>query len=156
MPSSPSALNLSQHQGLFSESAVHINDQNTGVSASASSEYSGLISFKIDWFDLLVGRGTLRSLLQHHSLNSLVLHVLYGPALVTAHAHWEDHSLDYMDLCWQSNVSAFQHTVYVCHSFPAKKQSSSDFMAAVTICNDCGAQEEEICHYFHLFPFYLP
>ena len=35
-PSSPSALNLSQHQGLFSESAVHINDQNTGVSASAS------------------------------------------------------------------------------------------------------------------------
>ena len=36
MPSSPSALNLSQHQRLFSELAVHINDQNTGVSASAS------------------------------------------------------------------------------------------------------------------------
>ena len=80
------------------------DDQNTGVSASASSEYSGLISFKIDWFDLLVGRGTLRSLLQHHSLNSLVLHVLYGPALVTAHAHWEDHSLDYMNLCQQTSL----------------------------------------------------
>ena len=40
------------------------DDQNTEVSASASSEYSGLISFKIDWFDLLVGRGILRSLLQ--------------------------------------------------------------------------------------------
>ena len=33
---------------------------------------------------------------------------------------------------------------------------SSDFMAAVTICNDFRAQEEEICHFFHLFPFYLP
>ena len=37
-----------------------------------------------------------------------------------------------MDLCLQSNVSAFQHTVYVCYRFPAKKQSSG-FMAAVTI-----------------------
>ena len=33
---------------------------------------------------------------------------------------------------------------------------SSDFMAAVSICSDFRAQEEEICHYFHLFPFYLP
>ena len=37
------------------------------------------------------------------------------------HDHWEDHSLDYMDLCWQSTVSAFQHT--------AKKQSSPDLVA---------------------------
>ena len=43
----------------------------------------------------------------------------------------------------------------VCHSFPAKKQMSSDFMAAVTIHGDFRAQEEKICHYFHLFPFYL-
>ena len=49
--------------------------------------------------------------------------------------HWEDHSLDYMDLCWQSNVSVFQHTVEVCHIFPAKKKTS-DFMAAVTIHSD--------------------
>ena len=52
----------------------------------------------------------------------------------------------------QSNVSAFQHAVQVCYSFPAKKLMSSDFMAAVTICSDFRAQEEEICHYFHLFP----
>ena len=39
-----------------------------------------------------------------------------------------------MDLCWQSNASAFQHTVWVCKSFPVKKQLS-DFMAAVTICS---------------------
>ena len=58
-----------------------------------------------------------------------------------------------MDLCQQSNVSVFQHTVQVCRRFPAKKQSSSDFMAAVTIRSDFGAQEEEICHYFTFTPF---
>ena len=47
--------------------------QSTGVSASASNEYSGLISFKIDWFDLLAVQGTFKSLLQHHSLKASVL-----------------------------------------------------------------------------------
>ena len=48
---------------------------------------------------------------QFEGINSLVLCLLNSPPLTTAHDHWEDHSLDYMDLCWQSNVSAFQHTV---------------------------------------------
>ena len=61
-----------------------------------------------------------------------------------------------MDFCWQSSVFAFQHAAYVCYSFPDKKQSSSDFMAAVTVRSDFGAQEEEICHYLHISPFYLP
>ena len=85
-------------------------------------------------------------------MNSSAFSLLYGPALTTVHDHGEDHTLNYTDLCRQSNVSAFQHTVQVCHSFPAKKQSSSDFMAGLTIRSDFGAQEEEICHYFHLFP----
>ena len=42
-------------------------------SISPSNEYSGLISFKIDWFDLLAVQGTLKSLLQHHNLKALVL-----------------------------------------------------------------------------------
>ena len=81
--------------------------------------------------------------------------LLYSPALITVCDHWEDHSRLCMDLCQQRNVSAFQHTVQVCHSFPAKKESSSDFMAAVTIYSDFRAQKEEICHYVHLFPSYL-
>ena len=50
------------------------DDQNTGVSASVSpsSEYSGLISFKINWFDLLAVRGTLKSLLPHYDSNALI------------------------------------------------------------------------------------
>ena len=49
---------------------------NIGVSASASilpNEYPGLISFRIDWLDLLAVQGTLKSLLQHHSSKTLVL-----------------------------------------------------------------------------------
>ena len=90
---------------------------------------------------------------QFKGISSLALCLLYGPAITTIHDHSRDHNLDYTDLCRQSHVSAFQHQV--CHRFPAKKQSSSDFMAAVTICSDFRAQEEEICHYFHLLPFYL-
>ena len=44
----------------------------------------------------------------------------------------------------------------VCHSFPSKGQASLNFMAAVTVCSDFGAQENNICHWFHVFPFYLP
>ena len=44
----------------------------------------------------------------------------------------------------------------VCHSFPSKEQTSFNFMDAVTIHSDFRAQEEEICHYFHFFLFYLP
>ena len=55
-------------------------------STSSSNEYSGLISFRIDWFDLLAVQGTLKSLLQHHSSKAsilLVLSLLYGPTLTT-------------------------------------------------------------------------
>ena len=50
-----------------------LGGQSIGASASASNEYSGLISFSIDWFDLLAVQGTLRSLLQHHSLKASIL-----------------------------------------------------------------------------------
>ena len=41
--------------------------------------------------------------------------------------------------------------VLVCHSFPSKEQASSNFMVAVTVCNDFGAQENKVCHCFHVF-----
>ena len=79
-------------------------------SISPSSEYSGLISFRTDWFDLLAIQGTHKSLLQHHSPKTSILPTLsflYGPTLTSIHDYWKNHSFDYMDLCWQSNVSAF-------------------------------------------------
>ena len=58
---------------ISSESALHIRwSKNWSFSISLSNEYSGLISFRIDWFDLAV-QGTLKSLLQHHSLKESIL-----------------------------------------------------------------------------------
>jgi len=76
---------------------------------SSFNEYSGLISFRMDWFDLLSVQGTLKSLLQHHSssINSSVLSFLYHPSLTSIHDYWKNHSLDETDLCWKSSVSAF-------------------------------------------------
>ena len=67
---SPPALNLSQHQGLFNESVLHIRWPeywSFSFNISPSSEHPELIAFRMDWLDLLAGPGTLKSLLQHHS-----------------------------------------------------------------------------------------
>src|SRR5574342_717189 len=70
-----------------------------------SKEIPGLISFRMDRFDLLAVQGTLKSLLQHHSSKasiSSVLSFLYGPTLTPIHDYWKNRSFVYKDLCWQS------------------------------------------------------
>ena len=58
-------------------------------------EHPGLISFRMDWLDLLAVQGTLKSLLQHHSSKaSILLSFLYGPTLTSMHDYWKNHSLD--------------------------------------------------------------
>ena len=69
-PPSPLALHLSQHQGLFHWVSFPMRWPkywSFSFSISPSNEYSGLISFRIDWFHLIAIQGTLKSLLQHHS-----------------------------------------------------------------------------------------
>ena len=70
-----------------------------------------MISFRMDWLDLLAVQGTLKSLLQlllqFKSINFSVLSFLHNPTLTSMRDRWKNHSFDYMDLCWQSNVSAF-------------------------------------------------
>ena len=63
---------------------------------SPSNEYSGLISFRMDWLDLLAVQGTLKSSLtpQFKSISSLALSFLYSPTLTSIHDHWKNHSLD--------------------------------------------------------------
>ena len=66
-------------------------------SISPSIEYSGLISLRMDWFNLLVVQGTLKSLLQHHSSKaSISWHsvFLYGPTLTSMYDYWKNHSFD--------------------------------------------------------------
>ena len=61
-----------------------------------------------------------------------------------------------MDLCWQSNVSAFQYALYVGHNFPSKESVSFNFMAAITICGNFEAPKNKVSHSFHCFPIYFP
>ena len=65
-------------------------------SITSSNEYSGLISFRIDWFDLLAVQGTLKSLPapQFRNINSLVLSLLYGPTLTSVLDYWKNDSFD--------------------------------------------------------------
>ena len=75
-----------------------------------TNEYSRLISFKIDWFDHLSPGDFQESspTSQFKSISSLALSLLYGPTLTSVCDYWKKkHSFDYMDLCWQSDVSAF-------------------------------------------------
>ena len=88
--------------------------QNIGVSASMntspSNEHPGLISFRMDWLDLLAVQGTLKSILQHHSSKASILWCsafFIVQTLTSIHDYWKNHSFEKMDLCWQSNVSAF-------------------------------------------------
>ena len=76
-------------------------------SISPSNEYLVLISFRTDWFDLLVVQGTLKSspAPQLESINSLVLSLLYGPTLTSICDYWKNYTFDYKDLCQQRNVS---------------------------------------------------
>ena len=77
-------------------------------SISPSNEYSGLISFRTDWLDLFVVRGTLKSLLQHHNSKASILWHSTFFMVQLAHPYMTTGktSFDYMDLCWQGDVSA--------------------------------------------------
>ena len=98
-------------RGFSRESSLHIRrPKYWSFSVSPSSEYSGLISFRIGWFDnCWYSRDSQESSLtsQFKSINSLVLSLLYGPILTSIHDYWKNHSFDYSDFCQESNVSAF-------------------------------------------------
>ena len=144
-----------------SESAIHIRWPkywSFSFSIRPSKELSGLISLRLTGLISLLSKGLSRvfysttvrghkffSTLPLLSLQLLHAYMTFGKSIA---------------LTVQTSVGmwcfCFYHTVEVCHSFPAKKELSSNFMAAVTIHGDFRGQEEEICQCFHLFPFYLP
>ena len=109
---SPPALNLSQHQGLFQ-----------GV--SSSHQVAKALEFQLQhqsfqWLPRTSPLGWTGGspcsprdsqesspTSQFKSINSSVLSFLYSPTLTSIHDHWKNHSLDYTDLCWQTDISAF-------------------------------------------------
>ena len=97
--------------------------QSIGASASASvlPMNSGLISFRMDWLDLLAVQGAPESssTAQFKSINSSALSIVYGPALTSIHDYWKNHSFDYMDLCWQ--ISLLFNMLFVITFLPRSK-----------------------------------
>ena len=65
-----------------------------------------MISLRIDWLNLLAVQGSSPAP-QLESIKSAALSLLYGPTLTYIHDFWKNHSFNYMDLCRQSDVSAF-------------------------------------------------
>ena len=78
---------------------------------SPSNEYSGLISFRMDWLDLLAVQGTLKSLLQHHSSKASILQhsAFFIVQLTPIHDHWKNHSFDSASICLER--SPFQRII---------------------------------------------
>ena len=95
------------------ESVLHIrwpNYWSFSFSISPSNEYSRLVPFRMGWFDLLAVQGTHNSLLHHHNSKASILwHSAFFivQTLTSIYDYWKNHSFDQMDLCRQSNVSAF-------------------------------------------------
>ena len=97
--------NLSQPQIFSNESVLHIRWPkywSFSFNISPSNEYLGLISFRMDWFDVLAVQGTLKSLLQHHSSKASILWCSAFFTILTLtsiHDYWKNHSFDYTELC---------------------------------------------------------
>ena len=129
------------------------------ISISPFSEYSGLISFRIDWFDFFAVQGTLKGLLQCNSLKASVLQrsaFFYGPTLTSIHDYWKNYSFGYTDPVGKVVSLLFNTLSRFVTAFLSRNKHPLISWAIVTICGDFGAQENKICVCFHFSPFYLP
>ena len=138
-------------------------------SISLSNEYSGLISFRIDWFDLLAVQGTRKSLFQHHSSKASILRcsAFFMVQLTSIHDYWKK-TIALTRWTFVGRVRSLLFNMlskFAIAFLPSSKCLSFflsflskclNFMAAATICSDFGAQENKVSHCFHCFPIYLP
>ena len=143
------------------ESVLHIRWPkywSFSFSISPSNEYSGLISFWIDWLDLLAVQGTLKSLLQHHSSKASILwHSAFFTVQLSHPYMTTGKTIALTRWTFVGKVMSLllnMLSTFVIAFLPRSKYLN--FMAAVTICSDFGAQENNVCHCFHCFPIYLP
>ena len=111
-------------------------------SMSPSNEYSGLISFRIDWFDLLSNASVLRS-------SAFFMVQLSNPYITTG----KTIALTRQTFADKVMSLLFNMHVEIGHSFSSKEQVSFNFMAAVTIYSDFGAPKNKVCH---CCPIYVP
>ena len=128
-------------------------------SISFSSEYSVLISFRIYWFDLLAVRGTLKSLLQHHSSKASVLRCSDLFMVQLSHLYMTTGKTVAVSIrIFVGRVMFLNFNMIsrlVITFFPRSKHLLISWLQS-PICSDFGAQKNKVWHYFHYFPIYLP
>ena len=109
-----------------------------------SKEHPGLISSRMDWLDLPAVQGTLKGLLQHQSLKASILQCSAFFTVQLSHPYMTTGKT--IALTIQTFVSKVMSLLFntLCHSFSSKEQVSFNFMAAVTICSDFGAQKNKV------------
>ena len=161
-PPSP-FLNLSQHQGLFqwvrsSHQVAKVLEFSFSFTMNPSNEYSGLISFRIDWFDLFAVQGTLKSLLQHHNLRGSILWCLAFFMVQLSHPYMTTGKTIALTIWTFASklMSLFFNMLsrFVIAFLPRSKYLN--FVSAVTVFSDFEAKENKISYCFHVFPIYLP
>ena len=123
------------------ESALHIRwprYRSFSFSISPSNVYSGLVSFRIDWFHLLAVQGTLKNLLHHHNSNALIL--WHSAFIMFQLSHLYMTTGKIIDLTIKTFLGKVMSLLFnmlsrICHTLPSKEQASFNSMAAVTICS---------------------
>ena len=144
------------------ESALHIGWSkywSFSLSISPSNEYSWFISYRIDWFDLLAVQGTLKSLLQHHSLEASILQCSALFMIQLSHPYMTTgKTIALTRWIFVSKVMSllFNMLSRLVIAFLPGSKHLFNFKAEVTICSDFGAKENKVCHCNHCFPIYLP
>ena len=140
-----------------SESALHMRWPKYwtfSFNISPSNEHPGLISFRMDWLDLLAVQGTLKSLLQHHNSKVSILRrsaffivQLSHPYLITG----KTKALTRWTFVGKVMSLLFNMLSRLVKTF-LPRSKCLNFMAAITICSDFGAPENKVSHCFHSFP----
>ena len=143
------------------ESVLHIRWPkywSFSFSISPSNEYSGLISFRIDWLDLPAVQGTLKSLLQYRSSKvSILWHSAFFIVQLSHPYMTTGKTIALTIRIFAGKVMSLLLNMLsrlVIAFLPRSK--NLNFMAAVIICSDFGVQKNKVFHCFHCFPIYLP
>ena len=143
------------------ESALHIRWPkywSFSFNISPSSEPSRLLSFRIDWLDLLAVQGTLKSL-QRHSSKASVLQCSAFFIVQRSHPYTttgKTIALTRWTFVGKVMSLLFNMLSRLVITFLLRSKCLFNFMAAVTICSDLGAQKNKVCHCFLCFPIYFP
>ena len=125
-------------------------------SISPSNEYPGMISFRMDWLDLLAVQGTLKSILQHHSSKASIL--WHSAFFIVQLSHPYMTTGKTIALTRWTFVGKVMSLLFNMLSRLQGARSKRLLISWLQspICSDFGAQKNKVSHCFHCFPIYLP